>query len=110
MFLRSTVFKGVIALQLLSWAVAPRRGEAEDGSANGSSRLGAHEYDDDEDDEPLFIPFPFTTVTHPPQPYPRNSPVWDEFKKVARDRKLQDAIRRMPRVRLCSARPALTAC
>jgi hypothetical protein len=81
------VIKGALAWQLLMWAVSPA--PADDTTKDGPGEKVK--------DAPTFIPLPLTTKKHPPQPYAKSDPEWQEFIRISNDRQLQFRIRR----RLC---------
>ncbi|KAK4116092.1 hypothetical protein N656DRAFT_701511 [Canariomyces notabilis] len=49
--------------------------------------------DEEEEDEPLFIPFPLTTKRIDQPPYSRNGPEWVEYRRVLTDPKFRTWLR-----------------
>jgi hypothetical protein len=49
--------------------------------------------DEEEDYQPMFIPFPGTTKELKPLPYRASDPEWQEFLKINKDRNLSKRIR-----------------
>jgi hypothetical protein len=74
------VVKGALAFQFLMWAIRP-------GPVSETAD------DDEEDEEPRFIPFPLTTVQHEPEPYTLDDPEWKEFVRISRDKAFQKQMR-----------------
>jgi len=62
------------------------------GHDNWNDARRGHE---DEDLQPPFFPFPFTSKRLDPQPYKGSGPEWREFVRIANDKPLQKAIKRM---------------
>jgi hypothetical protein len=48
---------------------------------------------DEEDEDPLFIPFPGTTKQKKPEPYRGSDPEWQEFIKFSKDQALAKSVR-----------------
>ena len=47
----------------------------------------------EEEQKPLFIPFPGTTKKIAPQPYRGSDPEWQEFIKFSKDQELAQSVR-----------------
>jgi hypothetical protein len=54
--------------------------------------VGLEVPEDDEDEEPFFIPTPFTVRSVRSEPYSGSDPEWQAFIKVSKDRDLQERI------------------
>jgi hypothetical protein len=48
---------------------------------------------EEEEEKPLFIPFPGTTKQLKPQPYRGSDPEWQEFIKFSKDQELAKSVR-----------------
>ncbi|KAL2022103.1 hypothetical protein VTK56DRAFT_6147 [Thermocarpiscus australiensis] len=68
-FLGATV-KGALVLSLILYVTAP---------------LDNADEDSDDDDEPLFIPFPLTTKKVTQLPYRASDPEWQQFVRISKD-------------------------
>ncbi|AEO69812.1 901bb8c6-2569-4447-ae21-f6fe5e5549f9 [Thermothielavioides terrestris] len=79
------VLKGALVFQLVVSTLSPLVDDIDD-----DDDLVPGE--DEENDEPLFVPFPFTTKKLPRQPYSGSDPEWIEFIRISKDERLRDAI------------------